>query len=50
MYEGHIVKELVAGEADAETLGLYMTGGGGSKLGTEDDSVQTPENGAEVVQ
>lgn len=28
MYEGRIVKEFAAEQADAETLGLYMTGGG----------------------
>ncbi|WP_323745491.1 ABC transporter ATP-binding protein [Parvivirga hydrogeniphila] len=32
IYEGRIVKEFAAGEADDETLGYYMTGGGGSKL------------------
>jgi ABC-type sugar transport system ATPase subunit len=32
MYEGHIVKEFTGSEADAETLGYYMTGGGGTKL------------------
>jgi len=32
MYEGRIVKEFAADEADAETLGFYMTGGGGTKL------------------
>jgi simple sugar transport system ATP-binding protein len=36
MYEGQIVKEFAGDEADAETLGYYMTGGGGTKL---DDSV-----------
>jgi simple sugar transport system ATP-binding protein len=36
MYEGQIVKEFVGDEADAETLGYYMTGGGGTKL---DDAV-----------
>jgi simple sugar transport system ATP-binding protein len=34
MYEGHIVKEFVSGEADAETLGVYMTGGGKEKAGS----------------
>jgi simple sugar transport system ATP-binding protein len=28
MYEGRIVAEFASGEADAETLGVYMTGGG----------------------
>ena len=28
MFEGRIVAEFAAGEADAETLGVYMTGGG----------------------
>lgn len=32
MYEGRIVHEFAPGEADAETLGYYMTGGGGEKL------------------
>ena len=32
IYEGRIVKEFVSDEADAETLGYYMTGGGGTKL------------------
>jgi hypothetical protein len=28
MFEGRIVAEFAAGEADAATLGVYMTGGG----------------------
>ncbi len=36
MYEGRIVKEFVTDEADAETLGYYMTGGGGTKLDESD--------------
>lgn len=32
IYEGQIVKEFVDADADAETLGYYMTGGGGSKF------------------
>ncbi|MCX8006890.1 MAG: ABC transporter ATP-binding protein [Coriobacteriia bacterium] len=32
IYEGQIAREFAAGEADDETLGYYMTGGGGSKL------------------
>ncbi len=32
MYEGRIVKEFSAEQADAETLGYFMTGGGGTKL------------------
>jgi simple sugar transport system ATP-binding protein len=32
IYEGRIVKEFAADEADAETLGYFMTGGGGTKL------------------
>lgn len=32
IYEGRIVKEFAVADADAETLGYYMTGGGGSKL------------------
>jgi len=35
IYEGRIVKEFAAGEADDETLGFYMTGGGSSKLAPE---------------
>lgn len=35
MYEGHIVREFSAEEADAESLGYYMTGGGGDKLTSE---------------
>jgi len=33
VFEGRIVKEFKAGEADEETLGYHMTGGGGAKLG-----------------
>jgi simple sugar transport system ATP-binding protein len=36
MYEGRIVREFVGEEADAETLGYHMTGGGGSKLNEGD--------------
>ncbi|MDZ4063997.1 MAG: ABC transporter ATP-binding protein [Coriobacteriia bacterium] len=32
MFEGRIVREFAVAEADEETLGYYMTGGGGSKL------------------
>jgi simple sugar transport system ATP-binding protein len=32
IYEGRIVKEFAVADADAETLGYFMTGGGGSKL------------------
>ncbi|MDP2182472.1 MAG: ABC transporter ATP-binding protein [Actinomycetota bacterium] len=32
MFEGQIVREFAVVEADAETLGYFMTGGGGSKL------------------
>jgi ABC-type uncharacterized transport system ATPase subunit len=35
MYEGRVVAEFAAGEADAETLGYHMTGGGGAKLAGE---------------
>ncbi|MBF4509138.1 MAG: ABC transporter ATP-binding protein [Aeromicrobium sp.] len=41
MYEGRIVREFSADEADAETLGYHMTGGGGTKLG--DSGAPTPE-------
>lgn len=44
IYEGRIVKEVVADEADAETLGFYMTGGGGTKLGSS--SPQSSPTGA----
>ncbi|MHB1477059.1 MAG: ABC transporter ATP-binding protein, partial [Coriobacteriia bacterium] len=36
IYEGRIVRELIADEADPETLGYYMTGGGGDKLGADE--------------
>ncbi|MHB9004177.1 MAG: ABC transporter ATP-binding protein, partial [Coriobacteriia bacterium] len=39
MYEGTIVREFSADEADAETLGYFMTGGGGTKLGTAESPV-----------
>jgi len=32
MFEGRIVREFAGDEVDAETLGYYMTGGGGTKL------------------
>jgi len=38
IYEGRFVKEFRAHEADEETLGYYMTGGGGDKLTTKADS------------
>lgn len=38
MYEGRIVRELAAEEADAETLGYYMTGGGGDKFAAGNDA------------
>lgn len=41
MYEGRIVRELAAEEADAETLGYYMTGGGGDKIGAGSDATAT---------
>jgi simple sugar transport system ATP-binding protein len=44
MYEGRVVHEFGPGEADAETLGYYMTGGGGGKLG---NVVQTADTGGE---
>jgi len=48
IYEGRIVRELTAGEADAETLGYYMTGGGGKKLDAE--TVPAPPSESEVGQ
>jgi simple sugar transport system ATP-binding protein len=47
MYEGRIVRELAAAEADAETLGYYMTGGGGTKLDEGAPSVPTAEGGVD---
>lgn len=41
MYEGRIVREFAVGEADAETLGYYMTGGGGGKLDADVDIAKT---------
>jgi simple sugar transport system ATP-binding protein len=41
MYEGRIVKEFGPDEADAETLGYYMTGGGGDKLRESETSAET---------
>jgi len=41
MYEGRIVKEFGQDEADAETLGYYMTGGGGDKLRNAEAATQT---------
>lgn len=49
IYEGRFVRELMAEEADAETLGFYMTGGGGSKLETA-DSATLPAQGAGVAE
>jgi simple sugar transport system ATP-binding protein len=48
IYEGRIVKEFSADEVDAETLGFYMTGGGGTKL--EADSGQVSPEEGEVSQ
>jgi simple sugar transport system ATP-binding protein len=41
MYEGRIVRELSAEEADAETLGYYMTGGGRADAGAGGDVAAT---------
>lgn len=41
MYEGTIVREFSSREADAETLGYFMTGGGGAKLGATEPSGTT---------
>lgn len=41
MYEGRVVHEFGPGEADAETLGYYMTGGGGGKLDADEHAVET---------
>ncbi len=45
IYEGRIVREFSADEADDETLGYYMTGGGGSKL-DEATSASQPTGGS----
>ncbi|TDB38965.1 MAG: ABC transporter ATP-binding protein [Actinobacteria bacterium] len=45
IYEGRIVKEFAVADADAETLGYYMTGGGGSKI-DKDAIPGTPETPA----
>jgi ABC-type uncharacterized transport system ATPase subunit len=51
IYEGRIVKEFAVADADAETLGFYMTGGGGAKLNdgaskSDDDVLATPTGGS----
>ncbi len=49
MYEGRIVHEFTADEADEETLGYYMTGGGGAKLDEEDAPRSEPfESGGDA--
>ncbi len=46
IYEGRIVKEFAVADADAETLGYYLTGGGGSKLdGTAGGNEPTASTG-----
>lgn len=50
MYEGRIVREFTAEEADAETLGYYMTGGGGTKLDGGDAITETPAADAGEVE
>ncbi|HZL07475.1 MAG TPA: ATP-binding cassette domain-containing protein, partial [Coriobacteriia bacterium] len=45
IYEGRIVKEFLADQTDAETLGYYMTGGGGSKLDDGEPDVASSEGG-----
>lgn len=45
IYEGRIVKEFAAGEASDETLGLYMTGGSGSKLDQQEPEVVEASGG-----
>jgi len=47
IYEGRIVREFTADQADAETLGYYMTGGGGSKL--DEGSSHVPPVEGEVT-
>jgi ABC-type uncharacterized transport system ATPase subunit len=46
IYEGRIVAEFAAGEADSETVGYHMTGGGGAKLETP-VSATVSEGGAQ---
>jgi ABC-type uncharacterized transport system ATPase subunit len=41
IYEGRIVREFAAHETTAETLGYYMTGGGGAKLDTVPGELDT---------
>jgi simple sugar transport system ATP-binding protein len=48
MYEGRIVKEFGADEANAETLGYYMTGGGGAKLVDDAGDTQAAGSGADA--
>jgi len=48
MYEGRIVKEFNADEANAETLGYYMTGGGGAKLVDDAGDAQAAGSGADA--
>lgn len=50
IYEGRIVKEFADASADAETLGYYMTGGGGSKLADDPagKSVENPLTGGQA--
>ncbi len=43
IYEGRIVREFTVDEVDEETLGYYMTGGGGSKLDGEAEHVEMTE-------
>ncbi|MRS12520.1 MAG: ABC transporter ATP-binding protein [Actinobacteria bacterium] len=43
MFEGRIGREFGPGEADAETLGYYMTGGGGEKLSEDAPYATTAE-------
>jgi len=46
IYEGRLVAEFAAGEADNEMIGYHMTGGGGAKLETP-SSGGVPEGGAQ---
>jgi general nucleoside transport system ATP-binding protein len=48
MYEGRVVAEIAAGEADAERIGYFMTGGGGGKLDqVAAETLAAPEGGAQ---
>jgi len=47
MFEGQLVHEFAAGEADADTLGYYMTGGGSKKFGVVSDDATNDDERTE---